>query len=646
MNWITMLKRLLKPGLLIAILIILFLCNYTGIGIIIIVIYFIDNFHQLNYYWKKENDDNEFIKSIDNGISDNVLKFIYPLALIKEDGELVWYNHLFNTLKSNKEDSEKNILSITRGLNLDNILKHEDNLHQRLNINGKLYDVYATLIETKNKNYLYLLSFNDITKLIDYETTQESIMLIEVDNFTEALDKTDENNRPLLVAEIERTINSYANNLKAMIKRYDTNKYVLSIQDKYIEDEIKQKFNIIEVISKIDKGNSIEVTLSIGVGKSGMSPLENYNNANIAKELALGRGGDQVVVKTNNDIKFFGGNTKEIEKRTKVKARVIARALGELIYESSKVYIMGHKNPDMDCFGSAVGLASVVKQLGKTCNIVLDNDTNAIDYYLNKLNKESKYDDLFISIEDAKDKLDSKTLVIIVDVHNKSYIADLTLVETAERKVIIDHHRRSPDMIEHDILNYIEVYASSTSEMVTEIIQYMVDKPNLTRTEAEGLLAGIFMDTKGFSFKTGVRTFDAASFLKSLGADPIEIKKMFTDDLEDYLLIAETIKSAQINDNTAIAITPKNIDTVIIAKAADALLNISGISVSFVLGEINNDIYISGRSVGDINVQVVLEALGGGGHMNIAGGKISNMKIEDVICELKEAMKNYLRIGE
>ncbi|MCE5221901.1 MAG: DHH family phosphoesterase [Clostridium sp.] len=646
MNWITMIKRLLKPGLLIAILIILFLYNYIGIGIIIIIIYLIDNFHQLNYYWRKENDDNEFIKCINNGISENVLKIIYPLALIKEDGELVWYNHLFNTLKSNGEDSEKNILSITRGLNLDNILKHEDNLHQRLNINSKLYDVYATLIETKNKKYLYLLSFNDITKLIDYGTTQESVMLIEVDNFTEALDKTDENNRPLLVAEIERTINSYANNLKAMIKRYDTNKYVLSIQDKYIEDEIKQKFNIIEIISKIDKGNSIEVTLSIGVGKGGMSPLENYNNANIAKELALGRGGDQVVVKTNNDIKFFGGNTKEIEKRTKVKARVIARALGELIYESSKVYIIGHKNPDMDCFGSAVGLASVVKQLGKICNIVLDNDTNAIDYYLNKLNKESKYDDLFISIEDAKDELDSKTLVIIVDVHNKSYIADLSLVDKAQRKVIIDHHRRSPDMIEHDILNYIEVYASSTSEMVTEIIQYMADKPNLTRTEAEGLLAGIFMDTKGFSFKTGVRTFDAASFLKSLGADLIEIKKMFTDDLEDYLLIAETIKSAEVNDNTAIAITPKNIDTVIIAKAADELLNISGISVSFVLGEINNDIYISGRSVGDINVQVVLEALGGGGHMNIAGAKISNNTIEGVICELKEAMKNYLRIGE
>jgi c-di-AMP phosphodiesterase-like protein len=471
-------------------------------------------------------------------------------------------------------------------------------------------------------------------------------MLIEVDNFTEVLDKTDNSNRPLLVAEIERTINAYANNLNAMIKKYDTNKYILSIQDKYIEDEINQKFNIMEVISKIDKGNSIEITLSIGVGKGGMSPLENYNNANMAKELALGRGGDQAAIKTNDDIKFFGGNTKEIEKRTKVKARVIARALSELIYESSKVYIVGHKNPDMDCFGSAVGLSSIVKQLGKNCNIILKNDTSAIDYFLNKLSKEEKYDDSFITVDEARDNLDSKTLVIIVDVHNKGYITDLQLVEKAERKVIIDHHRRSPDMIEGDILNYIEVYASSTSEMVTEIIQYMVDRPNLTRIEAEGLLAGIFMDTKGFSFKTGVRTFDAASFLKSLGADPIEIKKMFTDDLEDYLLIAETIKAAEVNDNAAIAVTPKNIDTVIIAKAADELLNISGISVCFVLGEVNNEIYISGRSIGDINVQIVLEVLGGGGHMNIAGAKIQNKTIEEVVSELKEAMKKYLRIGE
>ena len=629
MNKITMLKRLLKPGLLIIISTILFLGGYTEVSIIILIICVLDNLCKLNYYWEKEVSSDEFIKSINKGICDNILQFIYPLALIKENGELIWHNDLFNSLRVNKESNEKNVLSIARGLNLQDILKHEESLHQRLNINGKLYDVYATLIEQNENTYAYLLSFNDITKLIDYETTQEGIMLMEVDNLSEVLDKTEENNRPLLVAEIERMINSYANNLNAMIQKYDTNKYVLSIQDKYIEDEIRNKFKIIEDISKIYNGNQIEVTLSIGIGRGGMSPLENYNNANIAKELALGRGGDQVAVKTNNDIKFFGGNTKEIEKRT-----------------SSNVYIIGHKNPDMDCLGSAVALSSIIKQLGKTCNIILNKETNAVDYFLNKLKKDEKYSELFCYSEQAKENINDETLVIILDVHNKSYIEDISLVEKAKRKVIIDHHRRSPDMIENDMLNYIEVYASSTSEMVTEIIQYMVQRPCLSRTEAEGLLAGIFMDTKGFSFKTGVRTFDAASYLKSLGADPIEIKRMFNEDLKDYLLIAETIKSAEVNDNVAIAITPKNIDTVIVAKSADELLNISGISVSFVLGEVNNDIYISGRSLGDINIQVVLEALGGGGHMNIAGVKLSNMSMEEAVQKLKESMKKNLRIGE
>ena len=645
MNNNAILKRMLKPGLLIISSIILFTKNYFGLGIIVFIIYLVDNFYQLNYFWKKENDLQKFVKSIDNGLSENVLQFIYPLAIINNTGKIIWNNNIFNSLKSKDELKDSNILSIARGLNLEKIINGEDKLHQRLEINDKLYGVYFTQVTMQEKN-LYLLSFNDITKLIDYETTQESVMLIEVDNFSEALDNTDENNRPLLVAEIERNINSYANNLKAMIKKYDTNKYVLSIQDKYIEDEITQKFKIIDDISKIDKGNKLEITLSIGVGKGGMSPQENYNNANIAKELALGRGGDQAVVKNKNDIKFFGGNSKELEKRTKVKTRVIARALSELIYESSKIYIIGHKNPDMDCFGASIGLASIIKQMGKSCNIILNRDINAIEYYLNKLANQEKYNELFISSEEAKNNMDDRTLVIILDVHNKSYILDLSLVEKANRKVIIDHHRRSPDMIEHDILNYIEVYASSTSEMITEIIQYMVEKPKLTRLEAEGLLAGIYMDTKGFSFKTGVRTFEAASFLKSLGADMIEIKKMFTDDLDDCLLIAETIKDAEVKDNIAIAVAPPNIDTVIIAKAADELLNISGICVSFVIGKVNEDIYISGRSLGDINVQIVLEALGGGGHMNIAGAKVENMSVNEVINQLEESIQKYLRIGE
>ena len=345
-----------------------------------------------------------------------------------------------------------------------------------------------------------------------------------------------------------------------------------------------------------------------------------------ARELALGRGGDQVVIKNNEKISFFGGNTRELEKRTRVRARVISQALRELIFESSNILIMGHKNPDMDSFGAAVGLWSAIRQLGKSCNIIIDNDNNAIDYYMNKLKSDSKYDNLLISSIDAEKAINDKTLLIIVDVHNKGYVNNLSIVEKINRKIIIDHHRRSPDIIEGALLNYIEVYASSTSEMVTELIQYMLQKPRISKVEAEGLLGGIFMDTKGFQFKSGVRTFDAAAFLRSLGADTIEVKKMFTDSLGDYLLISDTIKSAEVHDNLAIAICPNEVNnTVIVARAADELLGISGIDVCFVLCEINNAITISGRSTGEVNVQVILEELGGGGHMNMAGAKVNGL---------------------
>ena len=302
----------------------------------------------------------------------------------------------------------------------------------------------------------------------------------------------------------------------------------------------------------------------------------------------------------------------------------------------------------MDCLGSATALASAVKKLGKECNIILNGSNASIEYFYGKLLQNEEYKTLMIEREDAERELDEDTLVIIVDVHNKSYVDNISIVEKAKKKVIIDHHRRSPDIIGGTLLNYIEVYASSTSEMITEILQYIVEKPKLTNIEANGLLAGIYMDTKGFSFKTGVRTFDAASFLKSQGADTIEAKKMVTDNLEDFVLIADIIKSAEVDpeNNIAIAICPNNVNNVIVAKAADELLNISGIFASFVLARIEDAIYISGRSVDDINVQVILEELGGGGHMNIAGARLENYSMSQAIIALKESINKHVRIGE
>ncbi|MGG7098403.1 DHH family phosphoesterase [Clostridium sardiniense] len=646
MNVKSLIIKLIKPVGLILASLIFFLLGYNQIALLIAIIYFIDNFYQLNNYWKKEENINQFTKDINKAIEDNVASTLLPIALISETGIIKWHNNIFNELEPKKNFIGESILSIARDLNLDKVIKAEKDLHQRLKLNGRLYDVYSTKILRRDEQ-LFLLYFNDISEFIGLDTTKESIMLIEVDNFNEALDATDESNKPLVIAEIDREINSYAYGLEAMIKKYQSNMYVVSVQDKYIDEEINNNFKILDRISKINKGNKLEITLSIGVGRGGISPLENYNYATVGKELALGRGGDQVVVKSSDGVKIFGGNSKEIEKRTRVRARVVSHALKELIYESNKVFIMGHKNPDMDCFGAAVGLSSTIKQLGKSCSIILDKDIGAIEYYLRELKSDSKYANLFETSEEAMKEIDDESLLIIVDVHNKNYVNNLKLVEKTKRKVIIDHHRRSADIIEDTLLNYIEVYASSTCEMITEVIQYMNEKPHITKLEAEGLLAGIYMDTKGFSFKTGVRTFDAASFLKNTGAETTEVKKMFTDNLTDFIQIADIIKSAKIHDKIAIAICPPNVtDTVIIAKSADELLNISGILASFVLANINGDTYISARSIGEINVQIVLEALGGGGHMNMAGAKVSNKSIDEVLIDLKDVMKKYLRVGE
>ena len=602
------------------------------------------------YLNKEEDEDNgeKLREIILKDINKNIFNLIYPLAIIKESGEVFWCNKEFRKFTPNEDPSGMNVVSIARGLNLSRLLTCDRDLHQKIKILDSFYKIYASKLEDKNlEENLYIVYFNDISGNKNIDSTKESIMIIEVDNLTEVLETTMESDRPMLVAEVEKTINAYAQRLKAMITKYDSNKYILSIQDKYIDEEINNKFSILEEISAIDRGNKFEVTVSIGVGRGGTCPLENNNFASSAKELALGRGGDQVVIKDNDKIKFFGGNTREIEKRTRVRARIISHTLKELIYESSNVFIIGHKNPDMDCFGSSVGLSAVVRQLGKSCNIILGNEAAAIDYFLSKLKKDPRYDNVFISLEDAYEQINEKTLLIIVDVHNSGYILDRGILDRIPRKIIIDHHRRSPDIVEGAILNYIEVYASSTSEMVTEVIQYMVQKPNLSRLEAEGLLAGIFMDTKGFSFKTGVRTFDAASFLRALGADTIEVKKMFMDNLDDYLVIADTIKSAEVHGSLAIAVAPKGVKkSFMAARAADELLNISGINVCFVLIEINNSIVISGRSIGDHNVQVVLEELGGGGHMNMSGAQLMNTSIDEAKKELKRSIEKHLKVGE
>ena len=641
-------KLLISFAIIILVIILYYINAFYLAGTVLLMYVVFNEYLDINRGLYNEKVDT-LTTRIKANINDNISNMSYPLALIDNEGNILWANKRLKEELNLLDLQEQNILSIGRNLDLQKLLKCDKDLRQRVKIKDSFYSIYATNISNENESYVkqkYIVYFNEVSNLRDLYSTRESIMLIEVDNLSEALEVTDEANRPMLAAEVEKAINSYSKKLKSMIIKYEYNKYCLSVQDKYINDEINCKFSILDEISNIDRGNKLEVTLSIGIGRGGDNSQENYNNAMTARELALGRGGDQVVIKNNEKISFFGGNTRELEKRTRVRARVIAQALRELIFESSNILIMGHKNPDMDAFGASVGLWSAIRQLGKSCNIIIDNDINAIDYYMNKLKSDSKYDNLLISSSEAEKAINDKTLLIIVDVHNKGYVSNLNIAEKINRKIIIDHHRRSPDIIEGALLNYIEVYASSTSEMVTELIQYMLQKPRISKIEAEGLLGGIFMDTKGFQFKSGVRTFDAAAFLRSLGADTIEVKKMFTDSLEDYLLISETIKSAKVYDNLAIAVCPSAVNnTVIVARAADELLGISGIDVCFVLCEINNSIIISGRSTGEGNVQVILEELGGGGHMNMAGAKLDE-PMNEALYMLKEAIKKHLKLKE
>ncbi|WP_139906221.1 DHH family phosphoesterase [Clostridium thermarum] len=627
--------------------------NFEGIVVLmlfaVLVVYNIKSSEAKKDEWQKFIED--FSMKLDTATRNTLINLPFPLIITGSQGNIVWYNQNMSSILKQEQILGKSISTIIKGLEISAITESKDNHFEYINIKERYYHVYTSIVhvsDNKNdKDDIILFYFYDITEAKKIYDNRESVMLIEVDNLDDILKTVDDGQRPLLVAEIERNINNYAQGINALVRKYASNKYVLSVQEKYLEEEIKKKFDILDVIREISMGNKLSVTLSIGVGRGGNSPLENHNFANSAKELALGRGGDQVVVKYGERLLFFGGKTKEMEKRTRVRARVIAHALRDLINESSTVFIMGHKNPDVDCLGAAVGLNSIIRNLKKESYIILEPPNSGVKQLLEKFKKDPDYEDVFINSEACKARMDENSLLIIVDVHNKGYILNEELVKEIKRVVIIDHHRKSADYIENAILSYMEPYASSTSELITEIIQYIIDKPKLKQLEAESLLAGICVDTKNFYFKTGVRTFEAASFLRRLGADTVDVKKLFSDDLNTYIQRSEIIKSATVENNIAIAVCPPYIeDTVLAAQAADELLNITGIQASFVFVKIENDLYISGRSLGDVNVQVIMEALGGGGHMNIAGTKLFNTTVEEGLKALKEAIDKNLMEGE
>ncbi|EOD00028.1 DHH family phosphoesterase [Caldisalinibacter kiritimatiensis] len=626
------------------------------IGVVVLaylIYYHWENVHLRKVEWTKYIEG--LTQEFDSATKHAILNLPIPLVMIEVDGTISWYNPKFMEILDKKDILEKNISEIIPNFNIDEIMDKKQKMAIEVSIKNRNYKVLYNIVKKdKSNDYIIMLYWIDNTNFTvlknKYNDEKINICLVQVDNYDEVINNIDESKRPVVLAEIDKKLNTLAARLSGFIVKYKSDSYIIVFENKYLENLEARKFDILDEIKDINVEGSLPVTLSIGVGVNGKTPAQLYDFAKGAKEIALGRGGDQAVVKKIDKLSFYGGKSKAVEKRTKVKARVIAHALRQFISQSERVFIMGHRVADMDSFGAAIGIYSVVKSLGKEGYIVLNKVSSSIKNAIEKIREEHpEYLEIIIDSEEALSKVDESSLCIVVDNHRPSFTEEPKLLDVIDKVILIDHHRRGAEFIEDPALVYLEPYASSTCELVTEILYYLGDKINIEKFEAEALLAGITVDTKNFTFKTGVRTFEAASFLRRSGADTTSVKQLFKDDLETFVAKADVIKKADvIEDKIAISTLDEEIENSVLvaAQSADELLNIKGITASFVLAVSGDIIHISGRSLGDINVQLILEALGGGGHLTTAGAQLEDVTLEEAKEQLIDAIKEYLKEGE
>ena len=598
--------------------------------------------------------------TVDSAAKTSLINSPFPLIILETDGNVIWRSSKFTSEFANIDiNNYINDLSTDIKSEIENRKKNEKekgnkDIIRQIQIDNRNYKVMGRYVNSKNrekknkKEYMVILYFIDDTENIklqkEYKDSKSCVGIIMVDNYEETMQRLDASEKPVVTAEIDKQMYDWANQTNGVLIKSDRDRYVYLFEQRYLKDVKEDKFSILDKIKEIDTKEKVQFTLSIAVSNEGGTDKEKYKSAQSAMDVVLGRGGDQAVIRENEIYKFFGGRVEEVEKRTKVKARVVAHALENLIKESKKVMIMGHNNPDMDSMGSCMGIYRLAKTLETNAYIVSSDNMSSIDSFKKSIDKDPEYEDVIINKEVALENVDEDTLLVIVDTHKVNYVDAPELLDKVKKMVIIDHHRRSADYIENATLMFQEVYASSAAELVTELLQYAEAKINLKTIEAESLYAGIMMDTKNFTFKTGVRTFEAAAYLRRCGVDIIRVKKWFQSDLASFNKIADIVKKSEIvNQTIAISIYDEVTKeaNLICAKAADELLTISDITASFVLGNTGKKICISGRSIGDINVQVILEKLGGGGHITLAGAQVEGMTIEETKQELINRINEY-----
>lgn len=578
----------------------------------------------------------------------------FPLVVTDEKAKILWYNTPFINLFNEETVLDGDLENLVDDIDISNILKSEGKRTIPVEINKKFYNVFTNVVENKSEKrdgksvLLYLVDNTAYQNLKNTYIDEFAIVAkVEVDNFSEAISSAPSEIRPLLVAEIDSTISSYFEEYDALVKKSDEDLYLVVMNYKSLRAIKEKKFDILDDLRELNNGNSIPITLSIGVSSQGLNFKDAYIESDSSLDLALGRGGDQAVVKVEDNYEFFGGKSKAVEKRNKVKARVIGEALKQLIDRSENVYIMGHKNPDMDAIGAAIGCLRATLNRNKEGFIVLEKSNPSIDNLIDRMkDEEPEIYEKVISRETAINRIKHSSLLVLVDNHKPSFTECPELLEKTSQIVVIDHHRRGKEFVDNPVLSYVEPYASSTCELITEMLTYMSDDLNLTHFEADALMSGVVVDTKNFSFQTGVRTFEAASVLKRAGANMIKVKALFQDDLDTMVYRAEVIHNTKmIHDNIAVSRFEKeaNNSVLVAAQAADALLDINGIDASFVLTINDGKTHISGRSRGEVvSVQLILEKIGGGGHLNMAGAQLETTDLDEAEKILINAIDEYL----
>ena len=518
-------------------------------------------------------------------------------------------------------------------------------------MNGRKFRVFGSLVRAAGRgavqNLLATTYWVDTTAGDEarekFEATRPVIAVLTVDNYDDLMKACSDASRSAVLAQIYEKLDKWAAPAHGLLLKTDRDHYLFIFEEQYYAHFAAEKFSVLDAVREITVGEGVHATLSIGVGKDGEGLEELYKYANLAVEMALSRGGDQCAVRSRLDFEFYGGRAKTTEKRTKVKSRVMANALGELITDARQIYIMGHANPDMDAVGASIGLCCVARKRGKKAQIVLGEGHNAAMPLLDRVRELPEYTGVFIPGGEAFLKVQPGDLLIVVDTNRPDLVESPQLLEACNRVAVIDHHRRAATYIENAALNFHEPYASSASELVTELLQYLVEPSDLLRAESEALLAGMVLDTKNFIMRTGARTFEAAAFLRRAGADTYEVQKLFQNDLDEMVSRYGIIRRAEMyRDNIAVACTgDSGVDRVTAAQAADELLTLKGVQASFVIYALGNGVSMSARSLGDINVQVILEALGGGGNSTTAGGHVENATVESVREQLIAAIDRY-----